>query len=186
MRVVLSITLLVVLSLISLSSQANSGEIELIVDRSEHRLYVKKNGHTLQSFKVALGSTRKAKQYNGDRATPTGSYKVQLVRDSDTFHKFIQINYPNMNDAKRGLKKKLITKHQYQSILNAHTYGRMPPQNTELGGSIGIHGIGHETDEKIEIHEMSDWTKGCIAIRNSEIEQLSRYIEVGTPIQIVE
>jgi murein L,D-transpeptidase YafK len=174
------------LLIFSVNSYAKHDDIELIVDRSDHRLYIRQNGHTLRSFKVALGSTRKAKEQNGDRATPTGNYKIQIVRDSDTFYKFIQINYPNMNDAKRGLKNHLISQSEYKAILNAHTYGRMPPQNTRLGGSIGIHGIGFETNEKIEIHEMSDWTKGCIAIRNSEIEQLSRYIEVGTPLKIVD
>lgn len=161
--------------------------VEIIIDHSDHRLSVLKNGITLRSFKVALGSGgRKGKIREGDRKTPKGQYRITKVRDSDSFHLFIQLNYPNMDDAKRALKDGLITRRQFQRILEAHVYGDAPPQNTALGGNIGIHGIGHETKDKLEIHEFADWTKGCIAMRNSEIEQLMHYIDVGTPVTITD
>ena len=55
-----------------------------------------------------------------------------------------------------------------------------------LAGAIGIHGIGTETKEKINIHQNIDWTEGCIALRNDEVEELSRYVSVGTAINIIE
>ena len=164
-----------------------SETIELVVLRSEHRLLVKQDGHVLRTFKVALGSAgRKAKLREGDHATPKGHYTITKVRDSDRFHLFLQLNYPNMDDAKRALKNHLISRQQYQTILEAHFFGRLPPQNTALGGSIGIHGIGQETKDKLEIHQIADWTQGCIAVRNSEIEELSRFVHIGTPVIIAD
>ena len=55
-----------------------------------------------------------------------------------------------------------------------------------LGGLIGIHGIGVETADKLEIHQMTNWTKGCIALRNSEILELSKYVSHGTPVIIID
>jgi murein L,D-transpeptidase YafK len=158
---------------------------EIVVDRSEQRLMIKKNGNVLRSFDAAFGSGgRKAKQKRGDRLTPTGVYKISEIRRSDRFHLFFEINYPNVRDAVRGLKSKLISKKQYNAILDAHIYRKRPPQNTPLGGQLGIHGIGNETKDKIEIHQIADWTQGCIALRNHEVEALLSYIDVGTTVTI--
>ena len=164
-----------------------SEDIELVVLRSQHQLVVKKDGVTLRTFKVAFGSGgKKAKLREGDHTTPKGKYRINRVRDSGRFHMFIQLNYPNMNDATRGLKNHSISRQQYRDILDAHSTGSLPPQNTALGGAIGLHGIGFETKDKIEIHQVADWTQGCIAMRNDEIEELSRYVHVGTQINIID
>lgn len=181
-----SIYLLLIISLFSNFTLA-SDAIELVVVRSEHQLIVMKKGVTLRTFKVAFGSGgKKAKLRSGDHTTPKGRYKISKVRDSSRFHMFMQLNYPNMNDAKRALKNHTITRTQYRDILDAHYSGRLPPQNTALGGAIGLHGIGVETKDKIEIHQIADWTQGCIAMRNHEIEELNRYIDVGTTISIID
>jgi L,D-transpeptidase catalytic domain len=62
----------------------------------------------------------------------------------------------------------------------------MPPQDTRLGGSIGIHGIGEETVEKVQIHESLDWTRGCIALRNADLHALRPYLDIGTRVVIRE
>jgi len=148
---------------------------------------VKKNGMTLRTFKVAFGSGgRKAKLREGDHTTPKGRYQIAKMRDSGRFHLFIQLNYPNRFDAKRAFEGNLINLTQYQAIIAAHNSGNLPPQNTALGGAIGLHGIGVETQDKIDIHQIADWTKGCIAMRNHEIEELSRYVDVGTYISIID
>lgn len=176
----------VIFSFFSTAVQA-SENIELIVDHSERKLIVKKDGNTLRTFDVALGSGgKKAKLQRGDHKTPKGSYRISKIRDSNRFHMFFQINYPNMKDASRALKNRVISREQYQDILDAHSYGKLPPQNTALGGAIGFHGIGHETKDKLEIHEIADWTQGCIALRNDEIEELSRFVHVGTTVSIID
>lgn len=164
-----------------------TGNYELVIKRSEKRLLVQKDGEVLRSFHVALGSGgSKAKMKSGDRLTPLGKYHITQVRDSDRFHLFIQIDYPSVRDAINALKEDRISKVQYRKILDAHIFGNLPPQNTPLGGAIGIHGIGVETKDKIEIHEIADWTQGCIALRNAEVEQLTKYISKGTQVTITD
>ena len=161
--------------------------ISLLLSHSEHMLYVKKGDFILKSYKVALGSGgRGGKIQEGDGRTPIGQYLITEVRDSQRFHLFMGINYPNIKDAKRALTNKLITRQDYRAVLDAHIFGRKPPQDLILGGAIGIHGIGTETKEKINIHQNIDWTEGCIALRNDEVEELSRYVSVGTAINIIE
>jgi murein L,D-transpeptidase YafK len=165
-----------------------SGEaVELVLSRSQHMLMIKQNGKTLRSYKVALGSGGSlAKSREGDYKTPSGQYRVTNIRESDKFHLFIQLNYPNMADATKALRSDVISRQQYRDILDAHVYGLQPPQNTALGGAIGIHGIGLETDEKVQIHQSFDWTRGCIALRNQEIEELSQLVSAGTLVNIVD
>ncbi len=165
-----------------------SGEaVEIVLSRSQHKLMIKQNGKTLRSYKVALGSGGSlAKSREGDYKTPSGLYRVTNIRESDKFHLFIQLNYPNMADATKALRNRVISRQQYRDILNAHVYGLQPPQDTALGGAIGLHGIGLETDEKVQIHQNIDWTRGCIALRNQEIEELSELVSAGTPVSIVD
>jgi murein L,D-transpeptidase YafK len=172
----------------SLSISANpSDNIELLISRSAHTLSVKKGDITLSTYNVAFGSGgKKAKLKEGDHTTPKGTYLINRISDSVNFHLFMLLNYPNMNDAKRALKTNLISRKQYRAILLAHIEGRLPPQNTALGGAIGIHGIGVETKDKLEIHQFADWTKGCIAMRNDEVEVLRRYITQGTRVIITD
>lgn len=164
-----------------------SQSVELLLSRSEHKLIVMQGGTAVRSYKVALGSGGdNTKLLQGDNKTPTGNYKITTVRESDRFHLFLQLNYPNMSDATRALRTNTITREQYRNILDAHVFGQQPPQNTALGGAIGIHGIGMETDEKVRIHQNIDWTQGCIALRNKEVEELSQFVSVGTPISIID
>lgn len=182
----LIISTLLVISSLSLSVNA-SESIEIVVSRSAHTLSVKQGDVTLNTFKVAFGSGgKKAKLKEGDHTTPKGAYLINRISDSENFHMFMLLNYPNMADAKRALKGNLINRTQYRAILLAQIEGRMPPQNTALGGAIGIHGIGDETKDKIEIHQFVDWTKGCIAMRNDEVDTLRRYITPGTKVIITD
>lgn len=163
------------------------GDYELVIKRSEQKLIVQKDGKTLRSFYVALGSGGKQpKLESGDRRTPLGKYHIVQVRDSDRFHLFIQLDYPSVRDAINALKANRISKAEYRKILDAHIFGQLPPQNTILGGAIGIHGIGEETTDKLEIHQLANWTQGCIALRNNEIEQLAHYVSEGTAVTITD
>jgi murein L,D-transpeptidase YafK len=182
-----SVFLLAVLALASVHVSATTDEISLLLSRSTHTLYVKKGTFILKSYKVALGSGgRYGKLREGDGRTPMGKYKIMQVRASNRFHLFMQLNYPSTQDAKRALIEKEITLSEYRSVLDAHIFGRQPPQNLPLGGAIGIHGIGFENQEKLKIHQNIDWTEGCIALRNAEVEELSQYVSVGTEIHIVD
>lgn len=160
-------------------------ETEIIISRSDNTLIVLKNGIVMKRFHVAFGSGgRFGKIKQGDRKTPYGEYKVISIKSSERFHSFIQLDYPSVNDAEQAYFNHILTRDEYRSIVDAHWEGRMPPQHTPLGGAIGLHGIGKETAEKIEIHETVNWTKGCLALRNSEIDQIKPFITKGTTVLI--
>ena len=80
----------------------------------------------------------------------------------------------------------VITRGEFDRIISALRINALPPQNTALGGAIGIHGIGPETPEKLHIHEHLNWTEGCIALRNNEIHELRPYVGIGTRVVIIE
>lgn len=183
----LSVSTLLLMLLVWQLPASATGDYKLLVKRSEQRLIVQKDGKPVRSFHVALGSGGKSgKLQAGDRKTPLGEYHIYQVRDSDRFHLFIQLDYPSVRDAINALKAGRISKKEYRGILDAHIFGQLPPQNTPLGGAIGIHGIGVETKDKLEIHELANWTQGCIALRNNEVEQLTQYINKGTMVTITE
>ncbi len=185
-RLIICLTALLLLTKTVEANTPFDDPISLLLSQSTHTLYVKKGRFIVKSYKVALGSGgRGGKVREGDARTPVGDYRITEVRNSDRFHLFFRLNYPNIQDAKRALDDKLITRQDYRDVLDAHVFGRQPPQNLVLGGAIGIHGIGVETEEKLKIHQNIDWTGGCIALRNKEVEELSQYIAVGTEIKIV-
>lgn len=166
---------------------ADTDAIEVVIVRSENKLLIRKNDKTIRSFKVALGSGgRQPKMQEGDRRTPQGHYRIKDIRSSDRFYLFMHLDYPNMDDAKQALKDGRITRTQYRKILAAFIYNETPPQNTPLGGQIGIHGIGEETTDKLDIHKVANWTQGCIAMRNSEVRELAMWVDKGTPVIIVD
>ena len=98
---------------------------------------------------------------------------ISMMKVGSTF--FMQINYPNAKDALHGLKNKTIDRDTFNQIIYAQQENRAPDQKTDLGGALGIHGIGEETDEKLDLHRDENWTNGCIAMKNEEIEELREF-----------
>ena len=96
----------------------------------------------------------------------------------------MQINYPNLLDAWHGYRNGLISASEFRTIAQAYKNTKMPPQNTALGGYIGIHGLGETNVEKLRIHATQNWTEGCIALKNQEIDELRHYVSIGTPVSI--
>jgi hypothetical protein len=104
------------------------------------------------------------KEKSGDSKTPEGEYYVTLKFHSQ-FHRSLQLSYPSIVDAERGLAERLITRRKHDEIIAAIKQCRNPPQDTGLGGLVQIHGGGGGTD-------VGDWTLGCVAVDNSEIERV--------------
>ncbi|NIM10954.1 MAG: DUF1287 domain-containing protein [Candidatus Aminicenantes bacterium] len=138
--------------------------------KDERRLLLMKGNKVQQQYPAALGfNPRDDKIKQGDGCTPEGRFYIcQIIEKPKTAATYgpvsLRISYPNIEDARRGLKDKLITETQYLAIVKAIHHGRMPPQNTPLGSSIKIHGgdpgVSH------------DWTLGCVAMKNPDIKQL--------------
>lgn len=173
------------LLLLPLTASAADYEIEIV--KSQRLLYLKHGDKVEKTFHAAFGyGGRGDKRQFGDHKTPIGVYRIIKVKGSDHFHRFLMLNYPNVKDAYWGLKNGMLTRVEFDAIVEAAKSGQMPPQNTPLGGAVGIHGIGEITPDKLTIHENVNWTEGCIALTNEQIDELSRYVEIGTKVVINE
>ncbi|MEX2352539.1 MAG: L,D-transpeptidase, partial [Gammaproteobacteria bacterium] len=126
------------------------------------------------------------KRQMGDNKTPLGSYRIMEFNADSRFHFFMLLNYPNSVDAWRGYKNQLISAHQFKQIIIANKSNALPPQDTSLGGYIGLHGIGDETEDVLSVHDWHNWTEGCVALRNQEISELRNFVTIGTPVHIKE
>lgn len=179
--------LAVLLLLLACGAAADEADIALEISRSDQVLRVKQDGETIRHYRIAFGKGGKgSKRIAGDNKTPTGIYRIMEFKSDSKFHYFMQINYPNLTDAWHGYKDRVISARQFRDIAAAYRERELPPQNTMLGGYIGIHGIGPLTREKLKIHDMHNWTEGCIALKNDEINELRRYVSIGTPVLITE
>ena len=142
--------------------------------KDERQLLLMKGNSIWKQYPVALGfNPKNDKIRQGDGCTPEGRFYICEIRENPkppgTYGPVsLRISYPNIEDARRGLQNKIINKSQYQSIVRAVHQGKMPPQNTPLGGSIKIHGGVPGVS--------SDWTLGCIALRSSDIKDLFNLI----------
>ena len=174
-------------SLLSPAAYCSEDNYQLFISKSDKEMLIKKGDTIIKRFDIALGKGGKGtKQRLGDNKTPIGVYKISDFKADSKFHYFMQLDYPNLLDAWYGYKNKVINAGDFKRIAYAFKDKRKPPQNTALGGYIGIHGLGESNKEKLKIHESFNWTEGCIALKNSEINKLRNYVSIGTRVTISE
>jgi len=166
---------------------AVEGQYDLVISRSSQELTIMNGEEIIKHFRITYGKGGKgAKRLLGDKKTPLGVYKIVNFKGNSKFHYFMQLDYPNLLDAWYGYKNKVITANEFKNITTAIKNHDIPPQDTKLGGYIGIHGLGETTDQKLAIHNEVNWTQGCIAMTNEEINDLKRYVDIGTRVIINE
>jgi len=158
----------------------------LEIHKADRRMRVHDGGRTVAVFDIATGrGGRGDKQRRGDQRTPVGNYHVVDFNEASRFHLFMQLDYPNVKDAFLAVRRSLIELPLFERIANAHAAGRIPPQDTPLGGQIGLHGLGDdENREKLDLHRRLDWTEGCVALTNAGIRKLRQYVSIGTRVEI--
>jgi len=147
---------------IRLSAQNNS--YAFIVDKIKHKGYLYYNGKLSKEYDVEFGRNWIGdKHYAGDKATPEGMYRITKKKSNGDsgYHKALLINYPNEAD--------------YATFNNRKRQGLIS-KNSHIGGLIEIHGNGGKGD---------DWTAGCVALTDKDIDELFSRVSVGTPITIV-
>lgn len=160
---------------------------EIEVSKSERELLVKQDKQILRRFPIAYGKGGfGSKRRFGDNKTPIGVYRIVDFKADSRFYFFMQLDYPNLLDAWHGYRNELIDASQFRAIATTYRSGEVPPQDTSLGGYIGIHGIGESTDERLEIHRYNNWTDGCIALTNEELNELREFVSIGTRVVIKE
>ena len=179
----LAACLLVVLASFSETVFARFPETWVLVDTGTLQVSVMQGGEVLATFdNIAIGSNGATRQKRiADERTPLGDYRVSEIRQSRRFHLFIGFDYPTMADAERALKEGRIGEPEFGRIRTAIQRGELAPQDTSLGGHLGFHGIGNGSPD---IHASFNWTNGCIALTNEQIETLAGLVKVGTPVRI--
>lgn len=176
----------IVLFLTIISSHSFAGQTPrswVLVDTTENRIALMRGFNTLKTFEnVSIGRNGASNQRReGDKTTPRGEYKIAWIADSQRYHKFFGISYPTLPQARAALDENKISTNTFSMIKKALDAGRLPPQNTELGGNLGIHGIG-VSDRTI--HNTFNWTNGCIAMTDEQVDELGKFIRIGTPVII--
>jgi murein L,D-transpeptidase YafK len=131
---------------------------------------------------VAIGREELGpKARSGDQRTPEGRYRISGAARRGRFHIFIPIDYPAVEDAERAREGGLLSAAEYDRIIDAHRAGVDPPDDTSLGGNLGFHGEGERWQGDSEFF---DWTYGCVAVTDEDIEFLSQRLEVGVQVLI--
>jgi lipoprotein-anchoring transpeptidase ErfK/SrfK len=155
----------------------------LHVSKADRRLSVYRGPRLVDVHEIDVGyntfadKKRKGSPERRDHwRTPEGTFYVVDKKPQSSFYKALVLNYPTVADAERGLDQGLISQHQYEAIVRAQKQRRMPPMGTELGGWIEIHGDG--------TGGATNWTQGCVAVRNPVMNELWVDVEVGTPVLI--
>lgn len=134
----------------------------LVLDKSERRLTLFQRGKAVQTYSVALGKNPVgAKGSRGDGRTPEGLYHIQARNPESKYHLALRISYPNASDRARAAKR-----------------------GTSPGGDIMIHGLPKAFSTVGALHRQQDWTEGCVAVTNDEIEEIWRYVTNGARILI--
>lgn len=129
----------------------------------------------LGRFQITLGrDPGAAKEKEGDARTPEGTYYICSKTSETKYTYFMGLSYPNIEDAQKGLEKGIINQNTYNRIKKAIDSKQQPPWNTMLGGAIGIHGGGNK----------DNWTYGCIAMSNEDINILKVYTPFKTTVEI--
>ena len=143
------------------SEQTQTADLVLVV-KSVSRLYLIRAGEEFDSFKVSFGAKPEGhKQQQGDERTPEGRYILDYKNSNSSYYKSIHISYPNAKD-----------------LENASKRGVKP------GGDIMIHGQRNGYEGFSTIAQLFNWTNGCIALKNREMDIVWRAVKIGTPIEI--
>ncbi|KPQ30668.1 MAG: L,D-transpeptidase catalytic domain [Marinobacter excellens HL-55] len=136
---------------------------QVLVRKGERRLYLLSGDKKVRSYRISLGDNPVGhKLYEGDKRTPEGDYVLDWRNANSDFYKSIHISYPSPQD--REL---------------AEAWGLDP------GGSIMIHGLPNDAGDLAFAFAGLDWTEGCIAVTNEEMEEIWTLVDDGTPIRIL-
>ena len=161
----------------------NSSDTWVLIDTRALSLSVRKGNKVLKRFdNIAIGTKGSGyKKQRGDSKTPVGEFRIGWTNPKSRFHYFFGLDYPSLDYARRGLRAGKIDNKTFKRIEHALASGTTPPQRTPLGGMIGIHGIGGADPY---IHKRMNWTQGCIAMTDQQIDQLKRWVGKGTRVVI--
>ncbi|MFZ0472658.1 MAG: L,D-transpeptidase family protein [Bacteroidales bacterium] len=148
----------------TITESRRAGSYAILIEKIPPRLHLYQGGKKKYTFEAEFGSNWIGdKKSRGDMATPEGKYQVtkKLSKNSTKYHKALMINYPNKQDVEE---------------FNTRIKNGQIPADSRIGDLIEIHGDGGKG---------GNWTQGCIALKNSDMDQLFKYVSTGTPVTII-
>jgi murein L,D-transpeptidase YafK len=158
----IQLTALLILALCCAAVAAPIQADKIVIIKSARSMTLFSGGKVLKTYKVALGSAPVGpKRVEGDHKTPEGDYVIDARNSHSQFHLSLHISYPSAADRER-----------------ARSVGQSP------GGAIMIHGLAKPFAYLGPLHRQTDWTDGCIAVTNAEIEEIWKLVPVGTRVEI--
>lgn len=135
---------------------------KIIVNKSNRLMSIYQNDKLITTYKIALGKNPIGhKEFEGDKKTPEGIYIINSKNPNSGWHKNLGISYPNDND-----------------VVQADKYSK------RAGGDIKIHALRNGFGFIGSFHRNFDWTNGCIAVTDEEIDQLYEAVKIGAVIEI--
>jgi murein L,D-transpeptidase YafK len=144
------------------STPPNEKADSILILKKEHRLELLSQGKVIRTYKIALGQGGLApKEREGDGRTPEGRYVIDARYANSAYHRALHISYPNAEDRKRAAK-----------------LGVRP------GGAIMIHGLPNGKGWLGASHRLYEWTLGCVAVTDKEIDEMWNLVGIGTPVEI--
>ena len=146
----------------------------IVITKHTRTLTVYDGEEEVWRIPVVLGKNPGDKLREGDLATPEGAFYICAKNPQSKYHRFLGLSYPNLEDAERGLREKLISPAEFEQIRAAIAEKKCPPWQTALGGEIGLHGPCPNVT----------WTHGCIAMSVEQIARLYELLEIGDEVVI--
>ena len=147
----------------------NTDQLSVLIDKSDYRLRLMKDTTIIKGYPVVFGGNPvDDKRMEGDQCTPEGEFRIVSKYPHRSWSKFIWINYPTD-----------VSRERHNA---ARTSGEIPA-NARIGGQIGIHGVPEGTDFLID--DKTNWTLGCISLKNKDINEIYDYFTDSTLIRII-
>ncbi len=164
-----------------------AGQLRLVIWKSQYTLTLYKGDRPVKTYRAVFGRGFQDgdKQRMGDRRTPEGEFYVCTMNHSKRFYKFIGLSYPDVKHAETGLRQKLISLEEFSAIKTAIEGRQQPPWDTRLGGAVGIHGRMLDGAALPQYYSAVNWTDGCIALGNADVDEIYSIVTLGTPVTIL-
>ena len=157
----------------------------IIIDRKNYTLALFEDTVLIKSYRASFGKNiNSPKSRAGDGATPVGDYQICSVDTTSKYHKFLQLNYPNIHDSMEGLRMGWISQRTFDNLKFEFYHEGCVDGNTPLGGHIGIQGIGEYNSIFKNLPFVYNWTDGSIAVSNEDIDEIYSVIKKGTKVVI--
>lgn len=164
-----------------------AGPLRLVIWKSQYTLTLYKGSRPVRTYHAVFGKGFRDgdKRRMGDKRTPEGEFYICTMNHSKRFYKFMGLSYPGLKQAEYGLQSRMISPDEYLTIKKAIEERLSPPWDTRLGGAVGIHGRMLDSTVASYFYSAMNWTDGCIALDNADVDEIYSVVSLGTPVTIL-